>query len=164
MARWPGWSDDDTLLLALDDAPPAQSVEIDGRRFQPKDELHVTLVGRALGAELRRALGGRLEAATRPAFEALDWSHAYTGERRLIEASCTGDDGRRGPVASIIELVELPALPFFHRWLGELLGRQVAVPPPHVTLYTHGRARGIGLATPRLLRARTRRVLDAAEA
>lgn len=160
MTQWPGWSDENTLILPLDEAPPAKPLDVDGRRFEPKGELHVTLVGRALGAELRRALGARLDAATRPAFEALDWSHAFTGERRLIEAPCAADDGKPGPVASIIELVELPAMPYFHRWLGELLGRQVAVPPPHVTLYTHGRAKGIGLATPRLLRAHTRRVLE----
>lgn len=156
MTTWPGWSSEHTLVLPLDETPPAKPLQLDGRAFAPKDELHVTLVGRALGAELQRALGPRLEAATRPAFEALDWSYARTGEQRLVEKPRTADDGARGTVASVVELVELPALAFYYRWLGELLGRELAVPPAHVTLYTHGKAAGIGIPTRRALRAWSR--------
>ena len=56
-------------------------------------------------------------------------------------------------MASVIELVEIPALDFYYRWLGDLLGRQLAVPPAHVTLYTHGKARGIGIPAARHLRS-----------
>lgn len=156
MTAWPGWSDDATLVLPLDDAPPAAPLDVGGRRFAPKAELHLTLVGRTLGAELRRVLGDRLDAATRPAFEALDWSPVRTGEHRLIEKPGRSDDGTHGIVASVIELVELPALGFYHRWLGELLGRQLPVPPAHVTLYTHGKAAGIGIPTAQRLRAWSR--------
>lgn len=156
MTTWPGWSDENTLVLPLDDAPPGDRLSLDGRAFAPKCELHVTLVGRELGDELRRVLGDRLDAATQPAFEALDWSYARTGERRLIEKRETTDDGEPGTVASVIEFVEMPALGFFYRWLGELLGRQVAVPPAHVTLYTHRKAKGIGIPTRARLRAWSR--------
>lgn len=154
MTPWPGWSNEDTLILPLDDAPPPAAVDFHGRRFEPKRELHVTLVGTALGRELRAVLGGRRDAATRPAFEALDWSLARTGEGALIER--TGERGRATRVATVIEFVELPAMAHFHRWLGGLLGRELPVPPPHVTLYTHGDARGIGIPTPRALRAMAR--------
>lgn len=156
MTTWPGWSDDTTLVLPLDDAPPGETLEFGGRRFDAKNELHVTLVGKQLGAELRHALGDRLDAATRPAFEALDWWYARTGERRLIERPDTTDDGDRGTVASVIELIELPALDWYYRWLGELLGRQLPVPPAHVTLYTHRKAKGIGIPTTQSLRAWSR--------
>jgi hypothetical protein len=33
----------------------------------------------------------------------------------------------------------------FHAALGALLGRALPVPPPHVTLYVHGDAEGIGV-------------------
>lgn len=160
MTAWPGWSPRDTLILPLDDAPPQASIDIDGRRFEPKDELHVTLVGTALGRELRAVLGDRLESATRPAFEALDWSPRRTGRGALIEKPGLRDDGTRGPVASIIEFVDLPALAHYHRWLGELLGRQLPAPPAHVTLYTHACAKGIGVPTPAALRAWRRGMLD----
>lgn len=161
MTAWPGWTKDHTLILPLDDAPPAELLRIDGREFAPKDELHVTLVGRALGQELQRALGRRLDAATRPAFDALDWTHEPSGERLLIEKPGTTDDGERGTVASVIERVELPALDFYYRWLGDLLGRQLPVPPPHVTLYTWRKAKGIGIPTAGHLRAWSRGPLGA---
>jgi len=160
MTAWPGWSSDDTLVLPLDDAPPGTPCTLDGREFAPKQELHVTLVGRELGAALRAALGDRLDAATRPAFEALDWSLARGGPRVLIEKPRRGDDGTPGTVASVIELVELPALDFFYHWLGQLLGRELAVPPAHVTLYTHRKAGGIGIPNLRSLRAWSRGEVD----
>lgn len=158
MTTWPGWSQDDTLVLPLDEAPPSAPIELDGRSFVPKDELHVTLVGRALGRELREVLGDRLDDATRPAFEALDWSYARSDERRLVERPDIGDDGVRGLVASVVELVDLPALAYYHRWLGDLFGRQLPVPPAHVTLYTYRKAKGIGISTPQRLRAWSRPV------
>lgn len=160
MTNWPGWTDQDTLILPLDDASPRTPVHIEGRRLEPKRELHVTLVGTALGRELRATLGDRLDAATRPAFESLDWSLDRTGHGALIEKTGPLDDGGRGSIASIIEFVELPAMAHFHRWLGELLGRQLPLPPPHVTLYTHGRAKGIGVPTSSALRAWRRSALD----
>ncbi|TZF89520.1 hypothetical protein [Cognatilysobacter lacus] len=157
MTTWPGWTQDDTLVLPLDDSPPTAPLEIDGRVFAPKQELHVTVVAHALGRELRDVLGDRLEAGTRPAFEALDWSYRRTEQRRVIRRPGVGDDGKPGTLASVIELVEMPALGFYHRWLGELLGRQLTMPPAHITLYTHGKASGIGIPTERCLRAWSRR-------
>lgn len=157
---WPGFSDAHTLVLPLHDAPASAPLDIDGRRFAPKDELHVTLIGSALGRELHATLGDRREAAVRPAFEALDWSPVRTGVGAVIEKRGRRDDGGAGVVASIIEFVDLPALAFFSRWLGGLLGRQLPVPPPHVTLYTHGCAKGIGIPTEAKLRAWRRGGID----
>ncbi len=160
MNEWPGWSDTNTLVLALDAAPHRDPVVIAGRAFDPKSELHVTVVGRRQGAELRALFGDRLDAATRPAFEALDWRITRTGERRLIVRDGLRDDGLRGEVGSVIEPVELPALAHYYRWLGSLLGRQLPLPPPHITLYTHGRAGGIGIPSARALRAWSKGPVD----
>lgn len=160
MTSWPGWTEDHTLVLPLDDAPPAAAVSVDGLRFDPKKELHITLVGPELGAELHRVLGDRLESATRPAFDALDWSGARTGALWRIEHRIREADGKAGIRSAIIEDVELPAMAFLHHWLGTLLGRQLPVPPPHVTLYTHGSPRGIGLPTEARLRAHLREAID----
>lgn len=156
MTSFPGWSQENTLVLPLDEAPPTVAVEVDGRRLEPKGELHITLVGTTLGNELRRVLGDRLEAGTRPAFEALDWSWSRTGHGALVAKRTRLDDGQRGEAASVIEFVELPAMAHFHRWLGQLLGRQLPAPPPHVTLYTQGKARGLGIASERALRGMLR--------
>lgn len=160
MTAWPGWTDEHSLVLPLDDAPPTSAADVDGVRFDPKKELHITLVGPELGAELHRVLGSRLEAATRPAFDALDWSGARTGALWRIEHRTHDPHGKAGIRSAIIEDVELPAMAYLHRWLGTLLGRQLPVPPPHVTLYTHGDPRGIGLPTETRLRAHLRESID----
>ena len=162
MTAWPGWTAEDTLILPLEDTPPTQAVVIDGRRYEPKGELHVTLVGSTLGRELRDTLGSRLDAATRPAFEALDWSVARSGRGAVLAATGALDAGGRGAVGSVVEFVDVPALAHFRRWLGELLGRQLPVPPAHVTLYTAGRARGIGIPTPAALRRMQRARIELA--
>ena len=149
--RWPGWTKQDTLLLPIPvDAwpPPDAPVTIGGTTLQPKRELHVTLVGRRLGRELRAAAdAGRIPAdAVRKAFEAHDWTWTATGERTRLRAP----PKRRGDPArhALIELLDLPAMAAFHADLGELLGRALPVPPPHVTLYVAGTRQGIGLPDP----------------
>ncbi|QOY62803.1 hypothetical protein INQ40_00280 [Lysobacter sp. H21R4] len=65
------------------------------------------------------------------------------------------------PRQSIIELIQLPAMRPFHQALGRLLGRQLPLPPAHVTLYTAHGPRGIGLASASQLRSRRIRALPA---
>lgn len=151
-ASWPGFSARGTLVLPLPDAPPAAPVDIEGLRFEPKRELHVTLIGHALGADLRAALRTRCDARVRALFASLDWRHRRLGAFHLIEKHARRDDGRMGRVASVVELIEMPAMAGFHGALGALLGRELPSPPPHVTLYVHGKASGIGVPTPRALR------------
>src|SRR3546814_12972196 len=54
--------------------PPRAAVEIDGVQLEPKAELHVTLVGRALGAELHAPFGDRADALVAAARDAHDWA------------------------------------------------------------------------------------------
>ena len=146
--HWPGWTKQDTLLLPVPPEawpPPAAPVTIDGITLQPKRELHITLVGRRLGRELRAAAdAGRIRAdAVRKAFEARDWSWTATGGRTLLEAPAKrkGDPMRH----ALVEHLDLPAMAAFHGDLADLLGRSLPVPPPHVTLYVAGSRQGIGL-------------------
>jgi hypothetical protein len=70
----------------------------------------------------------------------------------LLRKSCA-EYGHVRVAHSIIELIDLPAMAHLHRALGRLLGRQLPVPPAHVTLYTAGCAQGIGVSSPARLRA-----------
>lgn len=149
-----------TLLLPIDPcrwAPPVRGIRLDGIDYAPKTELHVTLIGSRLGRELQATLApaflrDRLERALR----AQDWHFVRSG--RLLQLAkrdagahpATAATGMRG---AVVELVELPAMRAFHQALGRLLGRQLSVPPPHVTLYTAGDPRGIGVSSPSRLRA-----------
>lgn len=136
--------------------PPAAPVVLDELAFAPKTELHVTLVGGALGRELQAVFGARARALVEAAFAAQDWRFARSGQRLLLRKPFI-DAGAAGMAHSIVELIEVPAMAPFHRALGRALGRQLPVPPPHVTLYTAGRAQGIGVSSPARLRAFTLR-------
>lgn len=165
-ARWPGWSAARTLVLpvpAVAWAPPVVGVTLDGMAFEPKRELHVTLVGGTLGRELHVALGKRaLLQALRTAFEAQDWSFVRT--RRWLLLRKVGDGkGKPGTCHSVIECIELPAMAPFHAAIGALLGRELPLPPPHVTLFTAGNAEGIGVASARQLRGYVVRELASVE-
>jgi hypothetical protein len=137
----PAWTRQGTLLLPIDPGcwpPPAHGLRLDGLDFAAKRELHVTLVGRALGEELqaRMAGGPDLCAAITAAAHALDWRLARPGRYCLL---------RKQTAHSIIERVELPAMAVFRQRLGDLMARTLPVPPPHVTLYTCGDDDGIGV-------------------
>lgn len=154
-----------TLVLPIDPArwaPPRAPVTVDGIVLAPKPELHVTLIGSALGRELRAAFGaGWLDAAVGAAFQASDWRFTRTGRCWLLRRRYGAADmpraggGNSGSrvAHSIIERIDLPAMAPFHHALGRLLGRQLPVPPPHVTLYVADRPRGIGVASRAMLRA-----------
>lgn len=166
-ATWPGWSPEKTLVLPIPPElwkPPVLPIELDGVEFRPKDELHVTLVGRALGRQIHETLGERFHTcAVRAAFEALDWRCARTGELLRLRKTIRLKSGEARVVGAIVELLTMPAMAKFHRALGDLLGRKLAVPPPHVTLYTHDRDDGIGIPSRGKLRAWTVRRVHAGE-
>jgi hypothetical protein len=159
----PEWTDAGTLLLPI--APgawprPAPPLRLDGTDFLPKRELHVTIAGRALGAELLRAM--QEDPGIRASFErvraGLDWDwhrcRAWLWLRQ-DDGPCRKD--------SIIERIELPAMAAFHAHAGQWLGRTLPVPPPHVTLYTAGTADGIGVADAEALERLLLRPVRAAE-
>jgi hypothetical protein len=144
---WPGWAAADTLLLPVDPAawsPPAMPIEHAGLAFAPKHELHVTVVGKALGARLRHAIttGHLDEADVRAAFETQPWRARRSGWR--VHLRKPGEDGA-APKESIVELLAMPAMARFHSALARLLDQAAQVPPPHVTLYVRGDSEGIGV-------------------
>lgn len=143
--------------------PPAQSVTLDGLVFAPKRELHITLVGSALGRALRAAVDARsLDAELDTAVAAQDWRFARTGRLLRLQKSI-GDEGARRMTGSIIERIELPAMVSFHAALSRLLGHPLPVPPAHVTLYTQGSAKGIGVASEAELQRLAVRGIEASE-
>jgi hypothetical protein len=135
-ARWPGWSDAGSLVVAIDPAawaPPRALILVHGVVFKPKDELHVTVVGSKLGESVRAAVE---DAAVARAFASQQWRLCRSGWRLRL---------RKEDKQSIVEPVALPAMARFHAWLGQRLGLTLPVPPPHVTLYVNGDPEGIGV-------------------
>lgn len=148
---WPGLGARRSLVLPVPRAqwslPPGTRI-IDGLAFEPKPELHITLAGRDTVAALDAVLGPRrAEDLLREAFARCDWrwrrTHRYL---RLHQVRPTGPDA-----GAIIEPLELPGLTAFHRALAAA-GLDRPVPPAHVTLWTHARPQGIGIADAAALR------------
>jgi hypothetical protein len=158
-AVWPGLAPTGALILPIPVqvwAPPASPVQLDGVRFAPKSELHVTLLGRD---KLRRLYGeSRLRrhavrGALREAFQDSDWSFARNGPCLRMQKLRKG--GAR--IGSIIELVDLPGLAAFVERVRAKTGVDVPPGPAHVTLYTSGDPRGIGVPDEAALRELTLR-------
>ena len=143
--------------------PPTVPVTLDGITLQPKPELHVTLVGTSLGEELLRSVARPLLHDTVSRTLATHGIHPMRTRTWNLLRKPFDEDGRRGVAHSLIEHVHLPAMAPLHAALGRLLGRQLPVPPPHVTLYTAGDHRGIGVSSPGRLRALSVRRVDPSE-
>jgi hypothetical protein len=160
---------DDRMLLRIPThawAPPTNPVRLrEGIELAPKQELHITLVGSRLGAELRQSLGEAfLDDALHAAIGQLDWRFQRSGRWLLLGKRDHGGEGIGMRLRhSLVEPVALPAMAPLHHALGRLLGRELPVPPPHVTLAVAGDPSGIGLASPSMLRACTLRQVAAAE-
>lgn len=155
----------DTLILPVPPArwpPPAEPITVDGLELAPKPELHITLIGKALGRELRAALGHAADRVVADAFDACDWQFTRSGRHLLLRKPLDASNAPR-LAHSLIELVDLPAMASFHAALGHHLGRQLPIPPAHVTLYTAGRDGGIGVASCRQLRTLTLRTVATGE-
>ena len=146
---WPGFTRKGTVVLPVPGnrwPVRRKPLLLHGCRFRPKSELHVTLVGKELGARLKAAMkAGRLEQSDiARAFALQDWRCVRDG--CCMRLAKPGTRGERGAGAqSVIEMISLPAMAGFHTSLGRLLGADLPVPPPHVTLYTHGDKGGIGV-------------------
>ncbi len=142
---WPGFQHDGGLLLPLPagivSLPCGGSLELDGERFVAKQELHVTLLNRALGNVLRNALGMD---TVRRYFEDQNWVINRTGDGQLLHKL---KQTAMQPLAcgSIIERLDVPALAAFRTALAHAAKLDVPALLPHVTLYVAGDPAGIGL-------------------
>ncbi|MCP4471547.1 MAG: hypothetical protein GY815_12850 [Gammaproteobacteria bacterium] len=134
---WPGFNDMDSLIipLAWNDVPFAQSaVYIGGERFEPKDELHVTVIGKKAGRDVQTRLSRapRTEAALQQDFESLDWSFT-PGTKVHVLSRAT----RKSRKSTIVLPLQMPGMNIFYESLQarDLVAGDTPLPPPHITLY-----------------------------
>jgi hypothetical protein len=132
----------------------AEGVVLDGKVFKPKDEVHITVIGKELAAALREAverdpaLEHQIDLAIVEApWYAPGWSYVRTGRFYHVDRWRREPERRKeeGPKESIIERVEAPDVVAFFARLSALTGEAYEVPPLHVTLYIHGDPYGVGL-------------------
>jgi hypothetical protein len=136
--------DDGFLLVKIDMESYGynqQAVILDGRRLEPKDELHITVLSRDAAEQVARHMEqkpqGRQE--MKNLVEQTEWS--FHKQERFYHVS---EDAE---TETIIQMVKMPGLEDFFRNLGELIGERLEIPPVHVTLFMRGTEKGIGLPT-----------------
>ncbi|HSM54984.1 MAG TPA: hypothetical protein VK879_02415 [Candidatus Sulfomarinibacteraceae bacterium] len=129
--------------VGLEPAP----VEFKGKTFWPKDEVHITIIGSLLGAELARILEENpgLVEQVREVLEDTPWSYRLLDEWYHVVREEGVDD--KPYAESIIRMAQAPAIESFYERLRALTGLEIAPRPTHVTLYTYDDDHGIGVAT-----------------
>src|SRR5688500_15147390 len=140
---WPGFNARGSLALPLPSADFRgldRRLSLEGLDLALKNEFHVTLLDKELGARAQQpAPGGTLAARLPAMFAALDWGWRRTGARWLLMEVKEGVEAH-----TVIELLEMPALNEFRREFGRMLAEPVPPTPAHVTLYMHNTDVGIG--------------------
>lgn len=136
--------DEETCHFVVDVDPEmygytARAVRYNGKTFQPKDELHITILSNGTAEALKEHLDGH------PGdFDLVQGHINHTGWVFKKEARyyhVVEDPG----METIIQMVEVQALDAFLESLAHIIGRELPKPPTHVTLYTMGVERGIAL-------------------
>lgn len=140
---WPGLQKGRLLLpLPPDWLPPdVGALSWDGISMPRKAEFHMTLLNEEAGWRLLGALGER---EIRRHFEDQEWVVDHTGDGVLLRKD-KAESAQVERCASLIELVEAPALKAFRRALGSAASIQLPDAPAHVTLHAGGDLAGIGV-------------------
>ena len=155
---WPGRSARGSVLLPLpwSFVPPlAERLDLPEALLERKDELHLTLLSRT---EAERTAATTTEAEWRGYFGRHDWTMRLTVRWALLRDV---EDGR--DVHTVVAEIECGALNAFRAQLGYAAAVVLEPTLPHVTLWTAGTAKGIGLSSFADVAAKTVRALDGAE-
>lgn len=120
-------------------------------KFQPKDEVHITIIGKALAREISELAKRKPEIRFKiqKAIDETDWSYKKINKFYHVSKDKEKEDEEGNPrivhAESIIQMVEVPQVEKFIEKLESILGHKIEIPPTHVTLYTVGDHRGIGI-------------------
>jgi hypothetical protein len=118
---------------------PDTEVVFKGKVFKPKEELHITIVSREAAEKMKAHLEARPEdrEVVETLIEAADWTYRKGSQYFHV---------REEPeVETLIQMAEVRGLDPFYRRISRLIGHKLELPPTHITLYTRGTERGIGL-------------------
>ena len=138
-----------------------EPVNYAGKRFLPKQEAHITVLGTTLGSRLSQQFDhdSGIERKVRQAFEDIDWHYEKTSDLRHLVRQQTNDADDE---ESIIMLVRMDGMTVFYQRLMALglIPADHPVPPAHVTLYTHNCDLGIGVDSDAELTRLTRGTIE----
>ncbi len=115
-----------------------QPVRYQGKIFQPKSELHITIISQDAEV-LKQHVQSHPE--NLDTIEDLVLSTDWSFRKRFDFYYVTEEPEKE----TIIQMVNVPMLEPFLKDLSKQVGQGMVVPPTHVTLYTRGTERGIAI-------------------
>jgi hypothetical protein len=131
-------------------------VRYQGRIFQPKGELHITIISQDSGVLLHYLARHPQDLdSIRDLIYSTDWSFRKLPDFYHVESG--------GGEESIIQMVDVPDMVPFLRSLSNLVEHGFVLPPTHVTLYTLGTVLGIPLPNAAVFRERARTPIHASD-
>ena len=171
---WPGFNEQQTVIIPLGKSSFDVSdhpVIVQGEQFKPKDELHITLIGKTLGRLLLEKIAHcpEIEMQLEQAFQNIDWSTKQTGPSHILARTKEkmGNDGVAilETQKSIILQLGMPGMEAFYDYLKsqDLINSAYPAPPPHVTLYTWNCPSGIGVSSAEMLDDLSEEILSLSE-
>jgi len=133
-------------------------VRIEDAWFEPKDELHITVISKRVGRTLseKMSLDPALAARVTKKFEAIDWGFEPVGPVHIIsrlKEKLEDEGATLRHEKTIILKLSMPGMSDFYEALKalDLISVDTSTPPPHVTLYTLNCPTGISLASNKTL-------------
>jgi HAD superfamily hydrolase (TIGR01662 family) len=117
----------------------ARPVRYRGEVFQPKSELHITILSQGTAEKTRQYLQSDTdgEQKIRSLIASSEWAYRQQDKYFYVKDEAGNE--------SIIQMATVPGLEQFLRQMERLSGESLEWPPTHVTLYTRGDPKGIGL-------------------
>jgi ribosomal protein S15P/S13E len=118
-----------------------EGVRYDGRHFEAKDEVHITILSRDAAETVRQHLERypQDEDQVRRMVDETNWEYRKLDSFYHIQQAPDEE--------TIVQMVEVPGLDTFFNQVGQLVGQELELPPTHVTLYMRGTEKGIGIPT-----------------
>ena len=135
------------LLLGVPTAcieiPPLVKSFASQGEFKPKDEYHVTVVGKK--TQERIFAEGMLDQVVELLNRAPQWSIVLQDDILVMRNIETDDSGKQVTEESIIQLAVTPELNALYDEIRKTTSLDIPTPPAHITLFTKNADRGIGL-------------------
>jgi hypothetical protein len=116
-----------------------EGVRFEGRHFEAKDEVHITILSRDAAEAVRQHLERYPQDEDQVRMDETNWEY-----RKLDSFYHIQEDPE---VETIVQMVEVPGAGAFFNQVGQLVGQELELPPTHVTLYMRGTEKGIGIPT-----------------
>jgi hypothetical protein len=118
-----------------------EGVRFEGRHFEAKDEIHITILSRDAAEAVRQHLERypQDEEQVRQLVDETIWDYRKLDSFYYIQ--------EEPEVETIVQMVKVPGVDTFFKQVGQLVGQELELPPTHVTLYMRGTEKGIGIPT-----------------